>query len=299
MNHSAGLDFETQLYAKTNAVELLRAALAKRGYQPSPINLGANTDPYQPIERSYRLTRALIEVLLEVRHPLTVVTKSSLVERDIDLLSPMAELGLVQVFISVTTLDNRLASKLEPRATAPHRRIEAIRRLNDAAIPVGVFVAPLIPMLTDKDMEAILELCRAAGARTASYTLVRLPHEVAPLFREWLQLHVPQRAAHVMSLIRQMRSGKDYDADFKTRMRGEGVFADLIRRRFQLACQRLGLERRNEEVVLRTDLFRAPRPDCPQRDFFELVGVDRREPRSSQALSGRSRASRLTSLYKR
>ncbi len=268
LNHSAGLDFETQLYAKGNAVELLRAALTKRSYQPSPINFGANTDPYQPIERSHRLTRALIEVLSETRHPLTIITKSCLVERDIDLLAPMAELGLVQVFISVTTLDNRLASRLEPRASAPHRRIEAIRHLHNAGIPVGVFVAPLIPMLTDKDMESILERCHAAGARTASYTLVRLPHEVAPLFREWLELHVPQRAAHVMSLIRQMRGGKDYDANFKTRMRGEGVFADLIRRRFVVACQRLGIERRNEEVQLRTDLFRAPRPPSPQQELF-------------------------------
>jgi DNA repair photolyase len=268
LNHSAGLDFETQLYAKGNAVELLRATLAKRSYQPSAINFGANTDPYQPVERTHRLTRGLIEVLAEARHPLTIITKNALVERDIDVLVPMAAQGLVQVFLSVTTLDNRLASRLEPRASAPHRRIECIRRLHDAGIPVGVFVAPLIPMLTDKDMEAILELCRDAGASTASYTLVRLPHEVAPLFREWLELHVPQRAAHVMSLIQQMRGGKDYDANFKTRMRGEGVFADLIRQRFLKACQRLGLLRRNEEVQLRTDLFRAPRPDSPQGDLF-------------------------------
>jgi DNA repair photolyase len=268
LNHSAGLDFETQLYAKGNAVELLRATLAKRGYQPSAINFGANTDPYQPIERAHRLTRGLIEVLADVRHPLTIVTKNALVERDIDLLAPMAEQGLVQVFVSVTTLDNRLASRLEPRASAPHRRIQAIRALHEAKIPVGVFVAPLIPMLTDKDMEAILELCRDAGASTASYTLVRLPHEVAPLFREWLELHVPQRAAHVMSLIQQMRGGKDYDSNFKTRMRGEGVFADLIRQRFLKACQRLGIQRRNEEVRLRTDLFRSPRPDSPQGQLF-------------------------------
>lgn len=268
LNHSAGLDFETQLYAKTNAVELLRVELGKRSYRCSAINLGANTDPYQPIERSQRLTRGIIEVLAETRHPLTIITKNALVERDIDLLAPLAALGLVQVFISVTTLDNRLASRLEPRASAPHRRIETIRALHAAAIPVGVFVAPLIPMLTDSDMEAILELCRDAGASTASYTLVRLPHEVAPLFREWLQLHVPARAAHVMSLIQQMRGGKDYDSNFKTRMRGEGVFADLIRRRFRVACERLGFDRRNEDVTLRTDLFRAPQPESPQGQLF-------------------------------
>ncbi len=268
LNHSAGLDFETQLYAKTNAVDLLRAELARRGYQPSTINFGANTDPYQPIERKQQLTRGLLQVLVESRHPFTVITKNALVERDIDLLREAAAFDLVQVFISVTTLDNRLASKLEPRASAPHRRIQAIAALHEAGIPVGVFVAPLIPMLTDKDLEAILELCHAAGARTASYTLVRLPHEVAPLFREWLQLHAPQRAAHVMSLIQQMRGGKDYDANFRTRMRGEGVFADLISRRFKIACQRLGISRRNEEVSLRADLFRPPRLDTRQAELF-------------------------------
>ena len=268
LNHSAGLDFETQLYAKTNAADLLRSELGKRSHQPTVINLGANTDPYQPIERIHRLTRGLLEVLAETRHPCTIITKNALVLRDIDLLAPMAALGLVHVFISVTTLDNRLASKLEPRASAPHRHIEAIGALAEAGIPVGVFVAPLIPMLTDKDLEAILEQAHHAGARTASYTLVRLPLEVAPLVREWLQLHVPQRAAHVMSLIQQMRGGKDYDADFKTRMRGQGVFAELIRRRFTVACARLGIERRNEDVRLRSDLFRAPRTPSPQQELF-------------------------------
>jgi DNA repair photolyase len=268
LNHSAGMDFETQLYAKTNAVDVLRAELGRRGYQPATINLGANTDPYQPIERQQRLTRGLLEVLVETRHPFTVITKNAMVERDVDLLAEAAALDLVQVFISVTTLDNRLASRLEPRASAPHRRIKAIAALHQAGIPVGVFVAPLIPMLTDKDLEAILELCHGAGASTASYTLVRLPHEVAPLFREWLQLHVPQRAQHIMSLIQQMRGGKDYDANFRTRMRGEGVFADLISRRFRLACQRLGILRRNEEVSLRSDLFRPPRLNTQQGDLF-------------------------------
>ena len=268
LNHSAGLDFETQLYAKTNAVELLRAELGKRSYRPTVINFGANTDPYQPIERERRITRGLIEVLAEARHPFTLITKNALVERDIDLLAPMASEALVQVFISVTSLDNRLSSRLEPRASAPHRRIQALRTLREAGIPVGVFVAPVIPMLTDKDLEQILELAHAAGASTASYTLVRLPHEVAPLFREWLALHVPARAGHVMSLIQQMRGGKDYNAEFKTRMRGEGVFAELIRTRFRVACKRLGIHRRNEDVVLRTDLFRPPRKDSPQQELF-------------------------------
>jgi DNA repair photolyase len=268
LNHSAGLDFETQLYAKTNAAALLRAEIGKRGYRPTVINFGANTDPYQPIERERRITRGLIEVLAEARHPFTLITKNALVERDIDLLAPMAADALVQVFISVTSLDNRLSSRLEPRASAPHRRIQALRALKDAGIPVGVFVAPVIPMLTDRDLEQILELAHAAGASTASYTLVRLPHEVAPLFREWLALHVPARAGHVMSLIQQMRGGKDYNAEFKTRMRGEGVFAELIRTRFRVACRRLGINGRNEDVTLRTDLFRPPRKDSPQQELF-------------------------------
>lgn len=268
LNHSAGLDFETQLYAKTNAVEVLRSTLAKPEYRPSTINLGANTDPYQPIEKQHRLTRGILELLQETRHPATIITKNALVERDIDLLSTMAKQKLVQVFVSVTTLDNRLASRLEPRASAPHRRIAAIRALSAANIPVGVFVAPLIPMLTDKDMEAILELCHAAGASTASYTLIRLPHEVAPLFREWLKLHAPARADHVMSLIQQMRGGRDYNASFGARMRGEGIFAQLINRRFRLACKRLGIQRRNEEVVLELSNFRPPQADSAQGQLF-------------------------------
>jgi DNA repair photolyase len=257
LNLSAGLDFETKLFAKTNAAERLREALAKRGYRPSPINLGANTDPYQPIERRYRITRALLEVLAEARHPCTIITKSAMVERDLDLLAELARDDLVAVLVSVTSLDNRLSAKLEPRASAPQRRIEAIRRLSEAGIPVGVLVSPVIPMVTDVDLEEILARARTAGARQASYAIVRLPHEVADLFREWLALHLPERAEHVMSLVRQMRGGRDNDSGFGTRMRGEGVFAELIARRFKVATGRLGYGV-GESFTLRRDLFRAP-----------------------------------------
>jgi DNA repair photolyase len=259
LNLSPGLDFETKLFAKTNAAERLRATLAKRGYRPSPINLGANTDPYQPIERRYRITRELLEVLAEARHPCTIITKSAMVERDLDLLTRLARDRLVAVLISVTSLDNRLSAKLEPRASAPHRRIQAIRTVSEAGVPVGVLVSPVIPMVTDVDLEEILAQARAAGATQASYAIVRLPHEVAQLFREWLTLHLPERAGHVMSLVRQMRGGADNDARFGVRMKGEGVFADLIAHRFKVAARRLGYIRR-EDFELRRDLFRPPTP---------------------------------------
>lgn len=268
LNLSAGLDFETRLTAKTNAAEQLRVELAKPGYVCSAINLGANTDPYQPIEREYRLTRGILEVLAAHDHPLTIITKNALVERDLDLLAPMAARNLVQVFISVTSMDNLLSSKMEPRASAPHRRIEAIRRLSAASVPTGVFVAPIIPMINDRDLEAVLEAARAAGATTASYTIVRLPNELKVLFREWLSVHFPDRADHVMSLVQQMRGGKDYVADFKTRMRGEGVFAELMRTRFKRATHALGFKGRNEDVALDTTLFRAPRKPSPQGELF-------------------------------
>lgn len=268
LNLSAGLDFETKLTAKTNAVEQLRVELAKPGYVCSPINLGANTDPYQPIEREHRLTRGILEVLAECAHPLTLITKNAMVERDLDLLAPLAAKRLVQVFVSVTSMDNLLSSKMEPRASAPHRRIAAIRRLHEAGVPVGVFVAPIIPMINDRDLEAVLEAAREAGASSASYTIVRLPHELKDLFREWLAVHFPERATHVMSLVHQMRGGQDYVADFRTRMRGEGVFADLIRRRFKIATQRLGYLGRNEDVALDTTQFRPPRKPSPQGELF-------------------------------
>jgi DNA repair photolyase len=256
LNLSPGLDFETKLFAKTNAAALLREALCKRGYRPSPINIGANTDPYQPIERRYRITRELLEVLAEARHPCTIITKSAMVERDLDLLVALARERLVAVLISVTSLDNRLSAKLEPRASAPHRRIEAIRTLSEAGVPVGVLVSPVIPMVTDVDLEEILAQARAAGAVRASYALVRLPGEVASLFREWLDEHLPQRAEHVMSLVQQMRDGRDNDPRFGSRMRGEGVFAELITRRFKLATRRLGYG--SGDFDLRRDLFRPP-----------------------------------------
>ena len=267
LNLSPGLDFETRLFAKTNAAALLRSELAKPGYRVSPINLGANTDPYQPIERQHRLTRQIIEVLAECRHPLTIVSKNALLERDLDLLVPMARQNLVYVFVSVTSLDNKLSAKLEPRASAPHRRIAALKALADAGVPCGVLVAPIIPMLTDRWMEQILEQAAAAGARMAGYTVLRLPWELKDLMREWLELHFPERAEHVLSLVRQMRGGRDNDPRFGKRMRGEGEFAELIRQRFALAARRLGLAR-NRDIALDSTLFRAPRPPSPQGDLF-------------------------------
>jgi DNA repair photolyase len=262
---SPGLDFETRLFAKTNAAELLRKELAKPGHAPHPIALGINTDAYQPIEREYRITRQCLEVLAEARHPVSIITKSALVLRDLDLLAPMAAQGLVSAMVSVTTLDNRLSSQLEPRAAAPHARIRTIAALHEAGVPVGVMVAPVIPMVSDRHLEHILEAARQAGARAAGYVLLRLPHELKQVWREWLELHVPDRAAHVMSLVRQMRGGKDYDSRFGTRMRGEGPFADLIAMRFAKARKRLGFP---GLPPLRTDLFVPPKPASPQGSLF-------------------------------
>jgi DNA repair photolyase len=267
LNLSPGLDFETKLFAKTNAAELLRAELSKPSYRVSPINLGANTDPYQPIERRYKITRAVLQVLHDCGHPLTIVTKNALVERDIDLLADMAKRNLVRVFVSVTSLDNRLASKLEPRASAPHRRIEAIRTLRAAGVPCGVLVAPIIPMLTDRWLEAIVERATEAGARAAGYTMLRLPYELKDLMREWLQQHFPDRAEHVMSLVRQIRGGKENDPRFGSRMHGEGNFAELIRQRFQIATRKFGLTGARE-TILDTSHFIPPRKPSPQADLF-------------------------------
>lgn len=240
LNLSPGLDFETRLFAKVNAAERLRGELARPGYRCQPIALGANTDPYQPAEREWRITRQVLEVLAECGHPVTITTKSALVERDLDLLAPMARENLARVFISVAALDHELARRLEPRASAPRRRIEAMRRLADAGVPVGVIAAPVIPMLTDPQLEAVLEASREAGAGDAGYVLLRLPHEVRELFRAWLEHHYPLKAAHVMSLVRQMRGGAENDPSFGSRMTGQGVFAELIARRFRVACGRLG-----------------------------------------------------------
>lgn len=240
---SPGLDFETRLYAKTNAVELLRAELARPRYACAPIVLGVNTDAYQPLERRERLTRGLLEVLAETRHPVRLITKNALVLRDLDLLAPMAEQGLAQVSLSVTTLDNRLAARMEPRASAPHARLRAIAGLHEAGVPVSVMVAPVIPAITDCELETILAAAREAGAVDASYVLLRLPHELKEVWREWLAQHYPDRAAHVMSLVAQMRGGRDYDSTFGTRMRGEGPFAQLLAARFAKARRQLGFTR--------------------------------------------------------
>jgi DNA repair photolyase len=271
---SPGLDFETKLFAKPNAAALLRAELSRPGYVCDPIALGSNTDPYQPIEREWKVTRSILEVLTQCEHPFSIVTKSSRVERDLDLIAPMAAKNMARVYVSITTLDHDLARKLEPRATAPTRRLQAIKTLADAGVPVGVLVAPIIPQLNDRDLEAILDAAAVNGARHAGWIMLRLPREVAPLFREWLDAHYPLRAAHVMSLIHQMRGGRDYDSNFGTRMRGTGEFSALIERRFALAVNRLGLNR--ERAPLDTSRFKPPpitsapaRKDSRQRDLFE------------------------------
>ncbi|MBS0432656.1 MAG: PA0069 family radical SAM protein [Proteobacteria bacterium] len=267
LNLSPGLDFETRLFAKTNAAGQLVRELGRPGYRCAPINLGANTDPYQPVERRYRITREILEVLARANHPCTIVTKNALVERDLDILAPMAQRRLVHVFLSCSHLDNQLAAKLEPRASAPHRRIKAIGRLNEAGVPCGVLVAPIIPALNDRDMEHVLEAAAAAGARVAGYTTLRLPHELKQLFREWLEAHVPQRAAHVMSLVRQINGGRDYDSRFHARMRGHGEFARLIARRFEVACTRYGYTRRGG-LQLDCSRFTPPQPASPQGELF-------------------------------
>ena len=255
LNLSPGLDFETKLIAKRNIAEVLRAELARKSYRPSHLAIGTATDCYQPIERELRLTRSVLEVLREARHPFGIVTKSSAVEQDLDLLAPMAADRLAAVYVTVTTLDGDLARKLEPRAAAPHRRLRTIRTLAEAGVPVGVSVAPQIPFVTE-DMEQVLEAAWDAGARCAFYTVVRLPWEVAPLFKEWLELHYPQRAGRIMARIREMRGGKDYDADFATRMKGSGLWADLIRQRFEKATNRIGFNR--QRIALDLGAFRPP-----------------------------------------
>ncbi|MBK3435633.1 MULTISPECIES: PA0069 family radical SAM protein [Pseudomonas] len=241
---SPGLDFETKLIAKSNAAQVLEQQLSKPGYVCAPINLGSNTDPYQPIEREYQITRQTLEVLLRYRHPVTIVTKGSLILRDLDLLTELARQRLVAVMISLTSLDDELKRILEPRAAAPKARLRAIRVMREAGIPVGVLCSPMIPMINDRELESLLAEAHAAGAQSAAYMMLRLPLEVAPLFEEWLAAHYPQRAAHVMSLVRQVRGGEVYDSRFGVRMRGEGPFADLLAQRFAKAIKRLGLNRR-------------------------------------------------------
>jgi DNA repair photolyase len=265
LNLSPGLDFETKLVAKVNAADVLRRELAAPDYRAAVVNLGSATDAYQPVERALGITRAVLQVLAEARHPVAIVTKASLIERDLDLLVPMAQQELTAAFISVTTLDHDLSRTLEPRAAAPARRLRTIETLARAGVPVCVNVAPVIPFVNEPEIERVLEAAAAAGASGAFYTVLRLPWEVAPLFREWLRAHYPQRAERVMNRVRDMRDGRDYKADFATRMKGSGLWADLIRQRFETACARLGLGRGRFE--LRDDLFRPPRVG-PQLDLF-------------------------------
>ncbi|EHK53771.1 PA0069 family radical SAM protein [Allomesorhizobium alhagi] len=253
MGMSPGLDFESKLFAKPDAARLLDKELSKEGYQARTIAIGTNTDPYQPIEKQYRIMREVLEVLEARNHPVGIVTKSALVMRDIDILSRMAEKGLAKVALSVTTLDRMLARTMEPRAATPTRRLEAIRQLTDAGIPASVMVAPIIPGLTDPEIERILDSARNAGAREAGYVILRLPLEVSPIFKDWLLRHYPDRYRHVMSLVRSMRDGKDYDSEWGKRMKGSGPYAWQIGRRFEIAARRLGLN--VEKTPLRTDLF--------------------------------------------
>ncbi len=266
LNLSPGLDFETKLFAKRNAADALRATLAKPSYRPEPLVVGINTDAYQPIERRLKITRSLLELLSACRHPVSLITKSALIERDIDLLRPMAEQGLVSASVSLTTLDRKLNVLMEPRAAEPARRLRIIRALSAAGVPVTVMVAPVIVALTDTEMESILQRAAEAGATSAGYVTLRLPYELRELFPQWLQTHLPDRAAHVLSMLRQMHGGQLYHAEHGARMRGRGPIADMVAARFALACRRLGLDR--ERPPLRCDLFRRPQASAGQLDMF-------------------------------
>jgi DNA repair photolyase len=253
---SPGIDFESRLFAKPNAAELLAKELSAPGYMVKTMAMGTNTDPYQPIEKKMRITRSILEVLREFRHPVGIVTKSPLILRDIDILGEMAEMGLAKVAVSVTTLDRKLARMMEPRAGTPSRRLQAIKALSDAGIPTGVMFAPAIPALNDSEMEAVLGASAEAGAKSAGYVLLRLPLEIKDLFREWLESNAPDRAKHVMSLVRSMRGGKDYDSQWNTRMRGTGPYAEMMARRFRLAVSRLGLNQGSKPLDIAK--FRKP-----------------------------------------
>jgi DNA repair photolyase len=263
---SPGLDFETKLISRPEAPVILERELRAKRYRPAVIAIGTNTDPYQPIEREYRVMRRILEVLRDFRHPVAVVTKGSLIEDDIDIISEMASNGLARVGISVTTLDRRVARAMEPRVPSPARRLETIRRLSDAGIPVRVMVAPVVPALTDHEVEAILGAAKDAGAVAASWIMLRLPLEVSELFREWLEAHFPERAQRVMGRVRELHGGKDYDPEWGRRMTGEGAFAELVAHRFAIATRRLGLAR--DLPPLRTDLFRAPPRAGDQLSLF-------------------------------
>ncbi|KUJ84277.1 MULTISPECIES: PA0069 family radical SAM protein [Microbulbifer] len=264
---SPGLDFETRLFFKPDGPALLEQALRKPGYDCKPIALGSNTDPYQPLERQKRITRQLLEVMHRFQQPVTIVTKSQLILDDLPLLAEMARDNLCQVAISVTTLDNALKRQLEPRTAGPAARLHTIEALSDAGIPVAVMAAPMIPAINDSELEAILAAARDAGADQAAYILLRLPHEVAPLFRQWLQEHYPDRLSHVMSLVRQSRGGRDYDSNFAQRQTGTGVFAQLLQQRFRIACRKLDLNRRRQSL----DCSRFAPPPCAgeQQSLFQ------------------------------
>jgi DNA repair photolyase len=263
---SSGLDFETKIFAKPNAAELLEKELRASNYQPTTIALGSNTDPYQPVERRFRITRSVLEVLNRMNHPIGIVTKSALVTRDIDILSQMAERQLAKVAISVTTLDPKLARRMEPRAAAPAKRLETIRKLTDAGIPVSVLVAPIIPAINDHEIEAILKACAESGAQEAGYVLLRLPHDLKDLMRDWLAEHYPDKLKHVFTLLQEARGGKDYDSEWSTRQSGVGPYAWMLGRRFETTAERLGLNRRN--LKLRKDLFTVPPKETGQLSLF-------------------------------
>jgi len=263
---SPGLDFESKLFVKPEAAELLAKELAAPGYQPKVIAIGTNTDPYQPIERKYQVMRRILEVLERAGHPVGIVTKSALVLRDIDILARMAERKLAKVALSVTTLDAELARRMEPRAATPMRRLETLRRLSQAGVPTTVMVAPVIPALNDNEIERILEAAQVAGVKEAGYVLLRLPLEVRDLFREWLMANYPDRYRHVMKLVRDTRDGKDYDSEWGTRMKGTGPYAWMLGRRFEVACDKLGLN--VSRTTLTTQHFRKPKPDDAQLNLF-------------------------------
>ncbi|BDI61286.1 PA0069 family radical SAM protein [Qipengyuania nanhaisediminis] len=258
---SPGLDFETRLFAKPDAARLLRETLAKPRYKPAPIALGTNTDPYQPIEKRYRITRQVLEVCLDARHPVTITTKSDRVLDDLDLIADLAEQRLVAVAISVTSLDPRLSGKLEPRCPSPAKRVAAFGRLVEAGVPVHCSVSPVIPAITDEYMEGIIAAVAAQGVKSAGWIPLRLPHEVAPLFREWLDVHYPDRAGKVMGIVRSIRGGRDNDPDFFTRMKPSGVWADLFRARFNLACKRAGIDREKARILFELDCSRFRPPE--------------------------------------
>ena len=265
LNLSPGLDFETRLVARPGISKVLERELRAKSYKPATIAIGTNTDPYQPIEAEYGVMREVLQKLLTFQHPVAITTKGTLIERDIDLLVPLAKAGLTRVGVSVTTLDPTLARRMEPRAATPKRRLEVIRRLSQAGIPVRVMVAPMIPGLSDHELEPILEAAHEAGAIAASFISLRLPREVSPLFQDWLATHYPDRAAKVMARVRELHGGKDYDAEWGKRFRGEGIWAELMARRFQVALVRLGLNK--PQPPLRTDLFRVPTAHGAQLGF--------------------------------